>query len=1231
MINRKHYQFLYVVLGLFAALAIFFYAQSYWSDTTHETANNTENDLEIEESPAMENPLARWEYERGMLADPKTDKVPVNIRRKELAFGRDINTISPVPGASPNDLGRNDVTEGVENSSFVSVGPFNLGGRTRALALDVTNENIILAGGVTGGVWRSTNAGQSWTKTSSPLDFPVVSTIVQDKRTGHTSDWYFGGGEFFGNSAASSGAFHYGDGIYRSTDGGQSWSPIANTQVGDNVEFGPFSVISELAIDNSNTSQTEIYVGGISGIIRSTDSGFNNITLTLGQGNQGVNYTDVLVSSTGRVYASIANSDPNGSNPEEGIFTSPDGINWTDITPTELPETYSRIELALDPTNENLLYAVGGMVVGSNTTDFLLRYNFSTDTWTDLSDNMDSSSDIGEGHNMQQGYNLYVKVHPEQSNTVFIGGTNIIRSGDGFASTNTRQVGGYQSDNNPNSFGDYINHHPDQHSAVFLPSNGDIMISGNDGGLYRTENNRGTASGPNPVSWTSLNNGYITTQFYSLDYLRDARGDRRVSGGMQDNGSWINYSGQNDGDWTRELGGDGAYTAMTYNSLYMSAQEGQMRRYTLNGSTGEFDLIADVSPSSDRSEFLFINPFIVNPVNQDQLFVGADSKVYYTDDIRQNPGPGQWQSFTASGMSGERISALAASIQPAGVLYVGTRNGEVYKVEDTRNITSATAVTATAMPDGATVSGIGVDPEDADRVFVTFSNYGVVSVWMSENGGDTWTAIGGNLEENPDGSGNGPSIRWVEVLPDGNGGSMIFLGTSIGLYMTDTVDGDNTVWSLQSENTIGVGLVVMIKVRPNEGQVVAATHGNGVFTGTYDVKNTPTINYSVVTPNEELILRGPTSSISGQGFEYQWLRNGEAIEGATASTLNITNGGTYKLRLTDEIDQSVSESNELVFFLDNEPPTISSITRLSPVDEEVEVTEVTFQVSFDEEVQNVSTEDFEVTGDVSGTISSVVPVFDNQAFDVIINSLGGQGTLGLGVSAGNDISDLAGNAFSGTITSAETYTITDNTVPTAVIIRVTPSTEITSATTLIFGVVFTEVVTNVDATDFVLSSTSVASATISSVNQGSSSTIYSVVVDGISESGTVDLDFATSQDIEDLGGNAFAGTITSEESYEVELTVTSIDDPTTGPGQVGLKTNPSDGVFLVTLSDAYLGGFELKVVNGNGQEVLSDSRDHYQSGTELSLDLTDWPDGLYLLNVAGKERKDVVKLLKQKR
>lgn len=135
-----------------------------------------------------------WEFERQR--DPITNKIPDRIREKELAFA------ATLPSDRVQINGRT-----AQTVNYTARGPYNYGGRTRAFAYDFTNENILFAGAVSGGMWRSVNGGTSWTKVSSPAINQSVTCIAQDKRSGHTNVWYYGSGEAYGASASGGSAF----------------------------------------------------------------------------------------------------------------------------------------------------------------------------------------------------------------------------------------------------------------------------------------------------------------------------------------------------------------------------------------------------------------------------------------------------------------------------------------------------------------------------------------------------------------------------------------------------------------------------------------------------------------------------------------------------------------------------------------------------------------------------------------------------------------------------------------------------------------------------------------------------------------------------------------------------------------------------------------------------------------------------------------------------------------
>ncbi|KAA1246557.1 hypothetical protein [Aquimarina sp. RZ0] len=169
--------------------------------------------------------------------------------------------------------------------------------------------------------------------------------------------------------------------------------------------------------------------------------------------------------------------------------------------------------MGIDPSNENIVYFFTNE---SSKGAALYRYDASAisieEAWVDLTANLPFSfGELFLGNlELQRGYNMLVKVHPTDSNIVFIGGTNLYRSTTGFTTPAGKEswVAGFSPLNN---FNFYTNQHPDMHTLVFYPSNLDKALSGNDGGVFETEDITAT-NGIEPVSWASLNNGYITTQ-----------------------------------------------------------------------------------------------------------------------------------------------------------------------------------------------------------------------------------------------------------------------------------------------------------------------------------------------------------------------------------------------------------------------------------------------------------------------------------------------------------------------------------------------------------------------------------------------------------------------------------------------------------------------------------------------------------------------------------------------
>ncbi|MEQ8878591.1 MAG: FlgD immunoglobulin-like domain containing protein, partial [Cyclobacteriaceae bacterium] len=133
-----------------------------------------------------------------------------------------------------------------------------------------------------------------------------------------------------------------------------------------------------------------------------------------------------------------------------------------------------------------------------------------------------------------------------------------------------------------------------------------------------------------------------------------------------------------------------------------------------------------------------------------------------------------------------------------------------------------------AFVSGSHIGCIALDPEDPDHLIVAITNYLVPSLFESFDGGESFEDISGNLEEEPDGTGDGPSIRWAEIIPTLSG-QMVFVGTSVGLFSTTEVDGQNTQWVKESPEVIGRAVVNSMNYRHLDGRLVIGTHGTGVY------------------------------------------------------------------------------------------------------------------------------------------------------------------------------------------------------------------------------------------------------------------------------------------------------------------------------------------------------------------------------------------------------------------
>lgn len=804
------------------------------------------------------------EYNLMRLRDPQTGKIPTGIREKELAFA------SELPGFVSPILKQNNASSlELPSLTWKSRGPWNLGGRTRAFALDVTNENILIAGAASGGMWRSTNSGASWTMTTGIQQHRSITCLAQDKRVGKTNTWYAGSGEAYGASASASGAYYLGNGLYKSIDGGQTWTSLTSTQSGTPQSFdNVWDVIWNVATNPADTVNNVVYAACYGVVYKSMNGG---TTWTLARGSTATYsyFTDVAVTPSGVVYVTLSSDGA-----QKGIWRSVNGTTWTNITPAGFPSVYGRTVIGVSPSDENQVYFLPTATTGFGTpdTNFLgdvewnslwkFTYDSSGGKWYDLSANLPTTGGPFDKFTVQGGYDAIVRVHPADTAVVFLGGTNLYRSNSGFFNSGaTTFIGGYEQGATLPLVNMYANHHPDQHEIAFLPSNPNTMFCANDGGIFKTTDNMNST-----VTWSPLNYGYLTSMFYTVAIDHASPGDSTIIGGTQDNGSWFVNSNNPQAQWVTPRGGDGSYCAIADNKskYYFSIQNGKMMRANVDAAGNKINY-ARIDPIGGTG-YLFINPYILDPNNNDIMYLAGGKNLWRNDNLSGIPMINNWDSISTNWVklpdtvptANAKITAVAASKTPGNIVYYGTSNRRVYRL-DNANIGTPTPVdiswtASNGFPSGGNVSCIAVDPKDAGNVIVAFSNYSVYSLFYSTNadttgGAPTWTKIGGNLEAtvagtNLNGTGNGPSVRWVSILPVSDG-TVYLVATSTGLYATDTLPPPSStispvVWTQQAGSEIGNSVCDMIDVRLTDGLVVVGTHSHGVFTTNITSKSSVT-------------------------------------------------------------------------------------------------------------------------------------------------------------------------------------------------------------------------------------------------------------------------------------------------------------------------------------------------------------------------------------------------------
>jgi photosystem II stability/assembly factor-like uncharacterized protein len=858
---------------------------------------------------------ARHHYFFRMLRDPATNTIPRNIRAHAVNHARKMHAQYLLKVRS-NIAGVAAKTPGF---TWKLAGPDAVGGRTRALGIDQRNPDIIIAGAVSGGIWKSTDGGNTWQMKTEDIDSYSVTSLAQDPT--HPDTWYYSAGELLGNSASSSFGRHsiapyFGTGIFKSTNNGETWNRIPSTQDTDTQFDSQYDFMERIRI--SPKTGTVFFASDGFGIFRVANGHFPKPgdVSDLAVGGVGEHeYADVAVASDGTVAAALSSVNAGQSGGTPGIFVShDDGKTWNNITPSSFPTHYARSVLAFAPSNSDILYDFT-LKTGSDTTSnqgvsfYKLNLAKNPQKAKDRAGNLPDFSGYVGGISPQGGYNMVVAVKPDDPNFVIVGTVDLFRSTDGFATAPTGTsdvikdkywIGGYAKNATDDDALEYPNQHPDEHILVFDPNDPDILYSGNDGGIQVTKNV--TASS---VKWKNLDKGYITTQFYDAS-INPAAGGNHFLGGTQDNGTpFFIFNGNlgNEEPAADISSGDGGFSFFTQHYLYVSLARSvnnhPILRYNSNFS-GTYNF---VQPKGAKVP-LFIDPYAVDPNHEGTMYFAADNDLYRNTEVdkisnQDFKGTNQgWSVINNASLSGYLISAVSVSTVPANILYYAgsstNRKPVIMRLTNARKSNNKPEdISIKNAPNGAYLHDLAINPANGNELVAVMTNYDIVGLYHTMDGGQAWTAVEGNLtgNNNPASQDPGPSIRAATIIP-AKSGTIYLVGTSTGVYSTRNLDGQNTNWvqvsaaNNSNEPAIGYSVAEDITSRLSDGDVAVGTHGRGMFVGRFQGK-TVSKNIPIISIKPTKGRAGDKVTITAQNFMF----SGTPVvtfAGVPADVVNVT-------------------------------------------------------------------------------------------------------------------------------------------------------------------------------------------------------------------------------------------------------------------------------------------------------------------------------------------------------
>ncbi|MEM7087854.1 MAG: T9SS type A sorting domain-containing protein [Bacteroidota bacterium] len=664
------------------------------------------------------------------------------------------------------------------------IGPLNTGGRITDIVISPDDDDIFYVGTASGGIFKTVDRGSSWT----PVFDDIAKASIGDLAIAPSNSQIIYAGTGEANASSNTGAF-FGDGIYRSSDAGSTWNSIG---LEESHHIGRI-VVDPTDEDRVFVAATGKLYGYNSerGVYRTVDAGntwdqvlFETdstaaIDIAINTQNPDILFAAMWERSRKpwqRSYAGVTS----------GVHRSLDGGDtWTELGAANglpAPSTQTgRISIAISESDPSTIYARYTTNPITNVFNGLYKSTDNGDNWTLVTLNEISFIDATFGWFFGN-----IRIHPTNPQQVYVLGQVL-----------------YRTNNSGGDWSEINGMHVDHHAMAISRNNTNMILAGNDGGLYISEN-----GGDSFDKFTNL----PLTQFYNIEV--DNLQPERLYGGTQDNNTIRTLTGGAN-DWNAIIGGDGFHVLVdpTDNDfVYGESQFGNLRRSTDGGFT--FQNGTNGISGGDRNNWN--TPVALSPFNSEIMYYGTN-RLYTSNRAVSwsviSPDLTDGQHPSGSGSYGT-LTAISSSSYNLNTIYVGSDDGNV-------NVTFDGGITWENISDGLPkryITSLAVSPDDDLIAYVTLSGYTTLDytphVFKTEDGGQTWEDISGNLPSIP--------VNDLVLHPSHD---LLFAATDLNVWYSQN---DGGSWTILGDN-LPLTLTRDIKIHTPSNTLYAGTYGRSMY------------------------------------------------------------------------------------------------------------------------------------------------------------------------------------------------------------------------------------------------------------------------------------------------------------------------------------------------------------------------------------------------------------------